>query len=94
MKIFVNIVIFLFMTFLATPTIVGALESDSDTSMFYSLSEEEIQKEVKEIPVGVAEVLHLETFRFFIRTERINFVNVQKHDNVSEEIFSPPPEQV
>lgn len=82
------------MTFLATPTIVGALESDSDTSVFYSFSEEEIQKEVKEIPVSIAEVFHLETIFITKIGQVISLQNEQKHDNVFEEIFSPPPEQV
>ncbi|ESU26591.1 hypothetical protein FLJC2902T_25640 [Flavobacterium limnosediminis JC2902] len=89
----VNIVLFLFIAFLATPTVVGMLKSDTDTSMFYSLSEEEIQKEVKEIPLSIAEVIHLETFYFSRKATAINFQNEQKHDNVSEEIFSPPPEK-
>jgi hypothetical protein len=81
------------MTFLATPTIVGVLESDSDTSVFYSLSEEEIQKEVKESPGSIAEVFHLETMYFSKKTTTLSLQNEQKHDNVSEEIFSPPPEK-
>ncbi|UOK41973.1 MULTISPECIES: hypothetical protein [Flavobacterium] len=93
MKIWVNIVLFLFMTFLATPTIVGMLEGDNDTSMFYSLSEEEVQKEIKEIPVGIAAVFHFETVKFPEKKITVNFQNEQKHDNVSEEIFSPPPEK-
>ncbi len=41
--------IFLFMSFLAAPTIISLLEDDCDTSMAYSLNEEEMQKEMKEI---------------------------------------------
>jgi len=82
------------MTFLATPTIVGLLKSDTDTSVVYSLSEEEIHKEVKEIPVSVCDILELPTVIFTKKSIVINIENEQKHDNVSEEIFSPPPEAV
>lgn len=92
MKILTNIVLFLFMTFLSTPTIVGVMESDTDTSVVYSFSEEEIHKEVKEIPVSIGDILQLPSLIFTEKSIVINIENIQKHDNVSEEIFSPPPE--
>lgn len=93
MKILVSIVLFLFVTFLATPTIIGLLEKDTDTSLVYSFSEEEVHKEIKEIPVSIAEIFHFEAIKFPEKKTTVNFQNEQKHDNVSEEIFSPPPEK-
>lgn len=93
MKILANIVLILFVTFLATPTIVGFLKSNADTSIVYSFSEEEIHKEVKEIPVSIGDILQVPAIVFTEKSIVINIDNEQKHDNVSEEIFSPPPER-
>lgn len=41
MKLMVSIVLFLFITFLSTPTIVGMIDNQVDTSYFYSTCEEE-----------------------------------------------------
>lgn len=94
MKILANIVLLLFITFLATPTVVGLLKSSTDTSIVYSFSEEEIHKEVKEIPVSIGDILQVPAIIFTEKSIVINIDNEQKHDNVSEEIFSPPPEVV
>lgn len=94
MKILANIVLFLFMTFLATPTIVGMLKSDTDTSVVYSFSEEEVHKEIKEIPANIEDILQVPLILNATKPTAIHSDNQQKHDNVSEEIFSPPPEFV
>jgi hypothetical protein len=50
MRFFVHIVLFLFFAFLAAPTIVSLLEDeDTRASMVYSASDEEIQKDIKEV---------------------------------------------
>lgn len=82
----------LFITFLATPTIIGLMKSNADTSIVYSFSEEEIHKEVKEIPLSIGDILQVPAIIFTEKSMVINIDNEQKHDNVSEEIFSPPPE--
>jgi hypothetical protein len=94
MKFLVNIVLFIFLAFLATPTIVGILESEADTSIVYSFSEEEVHKEIKEIPANIEDILQIPFVRVNNNSTAINTENEQKHDNVSEEIFSPPPEIV
>nr|WP_294938924.1 hypothetical protein [uncultured Flavobacterium sp.] len=94
MKFLANIVLFLFFAFLATPTVIGLIERDADTSIAYTFSEEEIQKEVKEIPVSIGHVLQISSVVFTNTSSVINIENELKHDNVSEEIFSPPPELV
>lgn len=70
------------------------MEDKVDTSVFYTFSEEEIHKEVKEIPMNIGDILQVPTMVSFQKTTSINTENEQKHDNVSEEIFSPPPELV
>ena len=98
MNVAINIFLFIFISFLSVPTIVTLIEKNSDVSIFYSLAEEEIQKELKEIKEVKAEVkLH---FNFdivlFLKTTnaKIFSENKSKHDSVSEEIFSPPPDLV
>jgi len=92
MKIIVNIVLFLFLSFLASPTIVSLIEDEADMSMVYSLTEEEIQKEIKEVKVAPHCELRLSFFEPVRKASEIKTANIDKHDSVSEEIFSPPPE--
>jgi len=94
MKFMANIVLFLFFAFLATPTVIGIIERDVDTSVAYTFSEEEIQKEVKEIPVSIGHILQIQPIASSLSSSVINIENELKHDNASEEIFSPPPETV
>lgn len=91
MKILVNIVLFLFLSFLAAPTIVSLLQDDQDTSMVYSLTEEEIQKEIKEVKAAPYMELRLALFVPVKVTPIIKSANHEEHDNVSREIHSPPP---
>lgn len=95
MKIIVNIVLFLFLSFLASPTVVTFFEDEADMSMVYSLNEEELQqKEIKEIKVAPHCELRLSFFEPIKKTAIIKSANIDKHDSVSEEIFSPPPELI
>lgn len=41
MKIWISIILFFFLTFLATPTILVIVDKEADTSCFYNLAEEE-----------------------------------------------------
>lgn len=95
MKFTAIIILFLFVTFLSTPTVVSLIERSSDISMFYSFAEEEIHKELKEVK---AEIKQSFDYPFSNTTIKENLtiisVNLSKHDNVSEEIFSPPPELI
>jgi len=92
MKLAVNILIFLFIAFLATPTIVSLIERKVNTSMFYSTSEEEcLHKDMKELKAA----LKIEQFHFFnFSTKSSSLIvseNKSRHDNVTSSIFSPPP---
>lgn len=94
MKTVVRLILVIFVFFLSTPTIVSLIEKNCDTSVFYSMSEEEQvhHKEVK------AEVKN--DFCYLIpsmpenATTLIHSENLSKHDNISASIFIPPPEQV
>ena len=94
MKIIVNIVLFLFLSFLAAPTVVSLLQDEADMSMVYSLTEEEIQKEIKEVKAAPSTELRLSLFAPAKKTPVIKTANHDDHDNVSREIHSPPPNLV
>ena len=93
MKFLVNIVLFIFITFLSTPTLVGMIDDKVDTSYFYSMCEEEENhapfNEITSIPSNHYSLLNIdleESKAFDIST---------KHDvaffNLAHQIFSPPP---
>ncbi|MDI1255083.1 MAG: hypothetical protein PSV16_03200 [Flavobacterium sp.] len=91
MKTAVKIVLFLFVFFLATPTIVSVIKKQMDVSAFYSMNEEETLKEIKEVKAE----LKFTNYEFAIVPENTSTLiisdNQLKHDNVSAVIFSPPP---
>lgn len=92
MKISVTIVLFVFITFLSLPTIIGVLNSDADMSMVYSMSEEEESHKT----ISVKEAIKTKKDVFFICYEwtfikKITSENHIQYDDVLEKIFSPPP---
>ncbi len=92
MKFLVNIVLFLFVSFLSAPTIVSMIEDEADVSMVYSLTEEEIHKELKEIKAGPETEMRFAIIDLEKTTSKINSENLLRHDNAFGDIFSPPPE--
>lgn len=94
MKTTITLLLVLFVTFLATPTIVSLIEKKSDVSSFYSFSEEEISnKDLKEIKADFKHVFDYPIIALKINTNTaIISENVSRHDNVTPSIFSPPPE--
>ena len=92
MKALSAIVLFIFVLFISTPTIVSVIEKGCDVSAFYSMSEEELtHKEIK------GEVRLAEDFHFINLSGNTSGLilseNLSKHDNVFSSIFIPPPEQ-
>lgn len=95
MKFAVQIVLFLFISFLSVPTIVTVIEKNTDISVFYSFAEEEIAKHAKEVKAELKIYDNTELFAFSPKSNnKIVSENLSKHDNVLEEIFSPPPELI
>lgn len=83
---------FVFITFLVTPTVVSVIEKSADISVFYSFSEEEkSHKEIKAVfnfdytnpPVNLSQ----------LTSDLIHSENLSKHDKIASTIFIPPPEQ-
>ena len=95
MKSATRILMFLFIAFLSTPTIVTLIEKNTDISMYFNSTEEEIQKDFKEIKADLKQHFDYPFIEFKVTTNsKIISENLSKHDNVSEEIFSPPPELI
>ena len=92
MNIAVRLLLFVFITFLSTPTIVSLIEKSCDTAVFYTMTEEEqVHKEIK----LAFEVTHYELVFYPGRlTSEISSECFSKHVNISSSIFIPPPEQV
>ena len=90
MKIAARLTLLLFVVFLATPTVVSVIKKTSDTSCFFSMTEEEQSKEIK------ADFKHEEPFRIhavpLAVSSPIISENLSHHDNVSAAVFLPPPE--
>lgn len=91
MKWAVKLLLFIFVVFLSTPTIISVLKKSTDMSCFYNLSEEELtHKEVKAEfkfePVLMAFVTPSQT------SGLIQSENLSKHDNIFAAIFIPPPD--
>ena len=93
MKTISRLLLFVFIAFLITPTIVSIIEKTSEISVFYSLSEEE--KEIKEIKA----IFNLDFFNEPVYLSKLNSglihsENLSKHDKIPSKIFIPPPRQV
>ena len=94
MKAVVFFVIFLFVSFLSLPTVVGLLDNnDTDISMVYNMSEEEeVHKNF-----NLKEAIKSNKFSFYYHFEmpiskKIISENHIQYDSILEEIFSPPPD--
>ncbi len=92
MKLIAKFTLFVFITFLTTPTIVTLIEKNSDISMFYSFAEEENHKEIKADLRLNFDYPFMEVVEH--QNSKIIFENLTRHDYIAEEIFIPPPELV
>ena len=92
MKLAAKLLLILFIAFLSMPTIVSLIEKSTNTSYFYSMSEEE------QVHKGVKVILKFEPASVLIASTTtsslIHSENLSKHDNIASTIFIPPPEQV
>lgn len=92
MRFLSSLVLVVFIAFLSTPTIVSMIEESVDTTIFYSLSEEEqAHKDAKSVfkfEAGSMLFDLAQSVSGLILSE-----NLSKHDNVSSSIFIPPPNQ-
>nr|MBU3858245.1 hypothetical protein [Flavobacterium sp. MC2016-06] len=91
MKLIARILLFIFIAFLSTPTIVTMMKKSNDTSMFFSFSEEEHSH--KELKAAVYPQIFQHDFivPVYIESKVILSENIVKLDNISPSIFAPPP---
>ncbi len=95
MKSMCKIVLFIFVLFLATPTIVSAIDKTIDTSYFFNMSEEESHSsfnEVKSMPMIYSIPLIID-FEGFQRA-KYSVLNDRKVNSLKPKVFLPPPELV
>ena len=93
MKFLSTTFLFLFIAFLATPTLIGIVDDQIDTSYFYNLSEEE------ESHASFDELNFSPTTSYFFinfssnKLANLNVLIVHdlSFDNLAHQIFSPPP---
>lgn len=93
MKLVARILLFIFITFLSTPTIVQAIKKSNSATMSISLSEEEVHKELKSIVHPII-LEHEVLLPICIEKKTIISENIVKLDNISPSIFAPPPNLV
>lgn len=95
MKLKVQIVLILFMSFLATPTVLSVINGDVDTSFFYNMAEEEENhvsfNEIKMLPVFFS-IPNLKMLLF--KNNSFDVINDLKLKSLSVNIFLPPPELI
>ncbi|MCZ8332161.1 MAG: hypothetical protein O9282_12685 [Flavobacterium sp.] len=91
MKFLVQFILVLFVAFLVTPTVVSIIEKKNDVSIFFSLAEEEIHKELKEVKADL-KLYYCLNISKTVKKLKIISEKLSEHDKVSSIIFSPPPE--
>jgi len=96
MKTIAQLLLFVFITFLVTPTIVSVIEKSTDLSSLYDCSEEEqSQKEMKDIKIVFDfDIEYIPNEFYSLNSSLIHSENLSRHDKISSKIFIPPPEQV
>ncbi|MFN7043717.1 MAG: hypothetical protein ACK4M1_00855 [Flavobacterium sp.] len=94
MKLLVNIFLFVFISFLSTPTLIGMVDKEADTSYFYSMCEEEENhapfNEIKTVPTTNYSLNHFSFGQLARFNVHIDF-ELMPFDNLAHQIFSPPP---
>ncbi len=91
MKFLAKLLLILFVTFLATPTIVSLIEKSSNTTFFFSMSEEE--QPHKEFKADIKNAYDC-VLIFFPKKPSTVFLTIDSvdHHNLTSSIFIPPPE--
>ena len=93
MKLLVSIVLFIFITFLSIPTIIGMVDEEVDTSYFFTTCEEEENN----APFNEIKSIQTDNFSFtnFALNDLAKLNVLIEHDlsfdNLAHQIFSPPP---
>ena len=94
MKLIARILLFIFIAFLSTPTIVTVMKKSNSTSLSFSFSEEEHSHKELKAAVYPAIFQHEIMMPVYIQKKTIVSENIVKLDNISPSIFAPPPNLV
>jgi hypothetical protein len=91
MKVLARILLFIFIAFLITPTIVQVLKKDNSAALSLNFSEEE--EAYKEFKATVHPFIleHEVPLLVWIQKKMIISENIVELDNISPSIFAPPP---
>jgi hypothetical protein len=93
MKTTARILLFVFISFIITPSVISVIKKSSDVAVFYSFSEKE--KASQEIKAIFHTYVVLSTVNFNqLNSGLIHSENLSKQNKISCTIFIPPPEQV
>ena len=95
MRIKAITLLFFFVSFLTLPTILSRVSNDIDISMAYTLAEEEethnpVSEVFNDFVVGKSEITIVS---LSLKQDKIIDEFLLRHNNISSEILSPPPEQ-
>lgn len=95
MKLISKIVLFIFVLFLATPTIVSAIDKDIDMSYFFNMSEEESHNAFNEIK-SIPSIYSIPLVIDFEGSQKVKFsvLNDRKVNSIAPNVFLPPPELI
>lgn len=95
MKFLCKIVLFIFISFLTTPTIVSVIDKSIDISYFYNMSEEENHGALNEIKSIVAIYsIPLKLDYEGLQKTQFLILNDRKVKSINLNIFVPPPELI
>lgn len=90
-----RLVLIIFILFLATPTIVSAIDKDADTSYFFNMSEEENHAAFNEIK-SIATIYSIPIAIDFEGLQKVQFsiLNERKVNSIKPNVFLQPPELI
>ncbi|TPG32960.1 hypothetical protein [Flavobacterium pectinovorum] len=91
MKLIARILLFIFIAFLATPTVVRMFKESKNSCMVFSFAEEEHSHKELKAAVHPAILQHEVIMPVYIQKKTIVSENIVKLDNISPSIFAPPP---
>lgn len=94
MKLIARLLLFLFIAFLSTPTIVRMIQKSCDTSVIFSMNEEEHAKKEFKIFDDYNDDQVMVVLGKYNKSSLILSENLSKHDKIISSIFSPPPNLV
>ena len=95
MRIKASLILTLFVLFMSLPTIISLVDcKGADSSIVFNMSEEEEEVHKNQFEVFSKNLINnsISSFLSNNSTRKINSEFLLNHDNVSEEIFLPPPE--